>query len=216
LETLILRRGSTLSTQAGTGNGQGNGGNISVEAGFVITRLFEDSDIVAKATRGRGGNIDITTFGLYGIEQRRAISHNGTNDIDASSEFGISGTTAVNLSIDDSQQSLVELPQAILETSASVTQGCRATGNRFVITGRGGIPTVPTGALEMASSLVDLGENSAIADPATSLTQTFSAPESHQQQWVEASNWTTDEKGQVVLTAQPDQAGLSAVGHCTG
>jgi filamentous hemagglutinin family protein len=239
LETLILRRGSTLSTQAGTGNGQGNGGNISIDAGFVITGLFEDSDIVAKATRGRGGNIEITTFGLYGIEQRRAIAHNGTNDIDASSEFGVSGTTAVNLLVDDNRQSQVELPQQILETAANVTQGCQATGNRFVITGRGGLPSLPTGAVEMTSSLVDLGGDSLGGDslsleevnhsdrtpaentedivsrPTVYLGQNFSAPEP---QWTEASGWTTDEKGQIVLTTQlqPDRVRLSAVGHCVG
>ena len=140
LETLILRRGSTVSTRAGSNDAQGNGGNIFIDADFIVARPLEDSDIVAKATQGRGGNIEINTRGLYGIAQRRAIANNGTNDIDASSDFGISGTTAINRLGTETELELPALKERPLETSTTVSQRCDASGNRFVITTRGGRP----------------------------------------------------------------------------
>jgi filamentous hemagglutinin family protein len=159
LDTLILRQGSAISTRAGVGDGQGNGGNISIDADFIVTALLEDSDITAKASRGRGGNIDITTRGLYGIEERRAIAHNGTNDIDASSELGISGTTRIEQPLAEADTSgVLEVHQPI-ELSAAINQSCNTIGNRFVFTGRGGLPTQPSSLWEASVPLMDLGIN---------------------------------------------------------
>ncbi|MEL6814355.1 MAG: filamentous hemagglutinin N-terminal domain-containing protein [Cyanobacteria bacterium J06598_3] len=157
LETLVLRRGSAISTQAGTGDGNGNGGNITIDANFVVTNPLENSDIIAKATQGRGGNIEIDTLALYGIEERRASAGNDTNDIDASSDFGVSGTIAINRLIEDTDQGLVSLSDSALETTSAVSQGCGANGNRLVITRRGGLPTHPNEPTEALSPLVDLG-----------------------------------------------------------
>ncbi len=157
LATLVLRRGSIISAQAGTGNGMGNGGNIAIESGFVVATPLEDSDIIARAAQGQGGNITIETRGLYGIAERRAIAGNRTNDIDASSDFGISGTIAVVQPNTDVNQGMTELPRQVLEEDAAVVQSCQAKNNRFVITGRGGLPAAPTEATEMTAPLVDLG-----------------------------------------------------------
>ncbi len=226
LETLVLRRGSTVSTQAGTGDGQGNGGNIFIDADFVVTGLLEDADIVAKATQGHGGNIEINTRGLYGIERRRAIARNGTNDIDASSEFGISGTTAVNQLVVEADSGWLTLAEQPLETTASVTSQCAATGNRFVVTARGGIPLRPSEGVERGSSLVDLGENDGeiVLSERERLIET-DAEKRHEPLLepplaaVEAIGWTLNERNQVVLTAQIQPNGvlpMQVAATCTG
>ncbi|NJM97516.1 MAG: filamentous hemagglutinin N-terminal domain-containing protein [Phormidesmis sp. RL_2_1] len=207
LETLILRRGSGISTRAGTGNGQGNGGNIDIVANFVVTRPFENSDIIATATRGRGGNIKIDTRGLYGISERRAIANNRTNDIDATSDFGVSGTIAVNNLVVEAEQQLVSLPSQTLTTTALIREGCAATGNRFVVTGPGGLPTHPTDAVDINAPLVDLGRSYASHALGRNLTAEAALDSTitalQQQPWIEANTVTTDRNNRVVLVAQP-------------
>ncbi|MGB7247990.1 MAG: hypothetical protein WBC73_03545, partial [Phormidesmis sp.] len=198
--------------------GEGNGGNINIDSDFVVTNPFEDSDIIAKATQGRGGNIEIDTFGLYGIAERRAIANNGTNDIDASSDFGVSGTLALNQLIEESGQGVVALSEQALETSAAVAQGCQANGNRLIFSRRGGLPLAPTSAAEINPSLVDLGrsypadspsalnhsgEAATEAPPETISEAASEIKDVSESSWVEASGWTTDEDNQVVLTAPP-------------
>jgi filamentous hemagglutinin family protein len=222
VETLVLRRGSTVSTRAGVGDGLGNGGNIFIDADFIVTGLLEDADIVAKATQGRGGNIEINTQGLYGIERRRAIARNGTNDIDASSEFGISGTTAINQLVVEAPPSWLTLAQQTLEATSSVSSQCDATGNRFVVTARGGIPIRPSEGAESSASLVDLGEetggiapvqNASLAERSLAENRKEIREEGEEENqrsehpvaWIEASGWRTNENHQVVLTAPSQQ-----------
>ncbi len=45
-----------------------DGGNIPLDAGFIVAVPEEDSDITANAFTGLGGNINITAQGVYGIE----------------------------------------------------------------------------------------------------------------------------------------------------
>ena len=230
-ETLILREGSLVSARAGTGSGRGDGGNISIDADFIVTNPLEDADIIAKATQGRGGNIAIGARGLYGIAERTAIAGNQTNDIDASSEFGISGTIAIDQLIATSAQSLVTISERVLEADAAVTQGCQTTGNHLRVTGRGGMPTVPSGEIEVANTLVDLGEryisgnnsgrqDSSPADVDAGLDVvveanlesvlvtdrgrevTQEALRAEPFRWREAKNWQVNEQNQVVLTAE--------------
>ncbi len=225
LETLLLRRGSVISTQAGISDGQGDGGNIFINADFVVTRLLEDSDIVAKAAQGRGGNITIDTRGLYGIRQRRAIANNRTNDIDASSEFGISGTIEINQLAAAADLEGAILAERPLETATVVSKRCDATGNRFVVTGRGGVPASPNSSVEIHSFLDDLGESLegdtvAIDSEETAFEETVSetiasVKDGH---WAEATGWGTDANGQVTLFSarSQDSAVSHMAGHCTG
>lgn len=205
LKTLVLRRGSTISTSAATGDELGDGGNISIDADFVVALPLEDSDIIANSTQGRGGNIDISTLGLYGIAPRRALSGNGTSDIDASSEFGISGTTAVNRTVTTPALSETALATQTLNVSTAVTQRCGASGNRFVVSARGGIPLTPTDAMEAHSVMVDLGAEG-VDDNDVNLSageRLFVSPDvTGDRTLAEANGWQTDADGQVVLMAQ--------------
>ena len=197
-QTLVMRRGSRISTRAGAGDGIGNSGNIYIDANFVVTQPFEDSDIVSTATQGQGGNIEIVTRGLYGIAERQAIANNKTNDIDASSEFGISGTTEINQLISESEGELIALTGRPLEGATTVGQRCGASGSRFEITGRGGIPLRPADAIEVAIALVDLGDHNPTPE---TIEQALNFERLGPAQ-IEADGWTTNANGEVVLTAQ--------------
>ena len=66
-DLLALQRGSAITTNA---TGESTGGNISLVSPFIVG--FDNSDIVANAVEGDGGNIAITTQGLYGLEFRES------------------------------------------------------------------------------------------------------------------------------------------------
>ncbi|MBW4573244.1 MAG: filamentous hemagglutinin N-terminal domain-containing protein [Tolypothrix carrinoi HA7290-LM1] len=143
---LLMQNNSRISAQA---NGTATGGNITINAqnGFVIAPFGQDSDIIASASGGRGGNITINTQGLFGFFVRRAIPGNGTNDIDASSEFNNPGTVDINTLDIDPQRGLLQLPTNVVEVSRLVASNCGAiagkNGSSFTYTGRGGLPISP-------------------------------------------------------------------------
>ena len=235
LETLLMRGGSEISARADTGDGIGNGGNIDIVADFIVAEPQTDNDIIASAARGRGGNIAIDTQGLYGIAERQAVPGNGTNDIDASSDFGVSGLIVVNQLTPSADQRLVVLSSRPLESADLVTQGCAATGDRFIVTGRGGLPAAPTDVAEISAPLVDLGDRYAVGSylpeqDSSSVRPQLSATGSSvtgrpaamtglaASPWVEARGWTRNQDNQVVLTASLRQETLSSqsVAACTG
>lgn len=228
-QSLILRRGSLISTRAGTGDGTGDGGNITIGADFVVTNPLENSDIVAKATEGRGGNITIDALGLYGIAERRAIASNQTNDIDASSEFGVSGTIAINQLLPESAQPLLDASDRTIEVDTAVSQGCQTVGNRLVFTGSGGMPILPTDVANISPTLVDLGESFSLLNAAEmSSVSTMVEREQHQPVEAvlsnessvvsEANGWQRDENNQVVLMVRSpqEQLTLQANAMCVG
>lgn len=149
---LVLRRGSLISTEAGRAEGAGNGGDIFIDAGFVVGVSQENSDIVANAFEGSGGNIAITTQGIFGLEYRPERTE--LSDITASSRFGVDGTVVVNTPGIDPVRGLVELPSGVVDASDQIGQVCptgpaAAEGlGRFVVTGRGGLPPSPFEALD--------------------------------------------------------------------
>lgn len=137
-QSLILRHGSVVSATAGEG---GDGGNITVKA--PIIGGFENSDIIANAVRGRGGNIQITTEGIFGLKFRSQLTPE--NDITASSDFGINGTVQVNNVGVDPNSGLIQLPADIIDPTQQIAATCAANqGSSFVVTGRGGVPINPT------------------------------------------------------------------------
>lgn len=54
----------------------------------------ENSNIFANAFTGNGGNVNITTNGIYGLEFRPQLT--SLSDIAASSQFGVQGNVTVN------------------------------------------------------------------------------------------------------------------------
>ncbi|MBE9205565.1 S-layer family protein [Nostoc sp. LEGE 06077] len=144
---LFLRRGSTISTTAGTNASGGDGGNIKINIpnGFIVAIPSENTDITANAFTGSGGRIDITAQNLFGI-QRRPFN-TPTSDITASSQFGINGVININTPDVDPERGVVVLSTAIIDPSQLIEQSCAAVnssqGSQLTVTGRGGLPVNP-------------------------------------------------------------------------
>jgi len=142
---LLLRRGSFISSTAGTNQAGGDGGNITFNGNFIVAVPRENSNISANAFTGRGGNIRITTQGLFGIEPRTTTT-TGLSSITASSQFGISGTITLNTPNVDPSRGTAALPTGVIDTNALIASSCvarRSRQGRFVITGTGGLAPQP-------------------------------------------------------------------------
>ncbi|MGH2414315.1 MAG: S-layer family protein, partial [Microcystaceae cyanobacterium] len=206
-DLLLMRHNSKISTTAGTASAGGNGGNIKINTGFLIAVPNENSDITANAFEGRGGNIQITTQGIFGIQLRERQT--SLSDITASSDFGVNGIVEINTPDIDPSRGLVELPEKTVDVAGLVAQGCPADvgprASKFVITGRGGLPENPSQPLSGDAVQVDLVEPAPVgsrgANPAPGAEDRTNAKSSVPTTIVEAQGWAMNDKGQVILTA---------------
>ena len=213
---LLLDNQALISATAGTNSGAGNGGNIDIDTAYLVAIPFSDSDIVANAFLGQGGNIQISALGIFQIAPGTAIPGNGANDIDASSDFGTDGTVTIDQPNVDPSRGLNSAPPAFVDGSQLVAQGCLTQGsialNRLILTGRGGIALDPGSVPSASSPFVDLGvatTASAGANEAVSsgmaATLPQSAPAALPTEVIEAQGWVTDDQGEVTLVAAAPQ-----------
>jgi filamentous hemagglutinin family protein len=204
-DLVLLQNGSKITTTSGTANAGGNGGNIDINAHFIVAVLNEDSDITANAFSGRGGNITITTQGIFGIAFRPRLTP--LSDITASSEFGISGIVTINAPDIDPTKGTVALPTTL--SMPPLVQGCYAPNSqnsRFVITGRGGIRANPISPLTADTIWQDLE-----APPEQGVVKQRRAAETHSApsspapppEIIEAQGWQVLPDGTILLTTQP-------------
>ncbi|MBV6622426.1 MAG: filamentous hemagglutinin N-terminal domain-containing protein [Rivularia sp. (in: Bacteria)] len=143
-DLLLLRNRSEISTTAGEEKFGGDGGNIKINIpdGFIVAFPNENSDITANAFSGNGGNVDITAFGIFGIEFRDKLT--AFSDITASSELGFDGNVNIETPGIEPNPETVELPEDVRSTE--VAQGCQASGEAavaFFDIGRGGLEQQP-------------------------------------------------------------------------
>ncbi|WP_414581477.1 filamentous hemagglutinin N-terminal domain-containing protein [Scytonema sp. PCC 10023] len=214
---LLLRRGSQISTSAGTQEAGGNGGNITINApnGFIVAVPNENSDITANAFSGTGGKITIKATDIFGIaplsrQEIERLRREGlnpsqlpTNDITAISQTNpsLSGTIEINTPDIDPNTRLINLPTVPVDTE--VAQGCNSPNyaqSSFIITGRGGLPPNPKDILTPDAVEVDwvtLNPNTNNRKSPSVSTRTKPTPEPI----VEATGWVFNAKGEVVLTA---------------
>jgi large exoprotein involved in heme utilization and adhesion len=210
-DLLLLRRRSEISTTAGTARAGGDGGNITINAGFVVAVPSENSDITANAFEGRGGNVTITTQAIYGLEFRPRLTP--LSDITASSEFGVNGTVQINTPGIDPSQGLTELPTDLVDAAGLIDRSCAPGGgtaqnSSFTVTGRGGLPPNPNETLGEEGLIEDLGSPAGVRDGARGIQQAaVSAPTSSPpNRLVEAQGWIIGSDGKVILTAQAPTA----------
>ncbi len=182
-----------------------NGGNITINnsEGFAIGLKFENSDISANATIGNGGNIDITTQNIFGLEFRdRKTSY---SDITASSKFGVNGHVTVNQLNVNPASGLIELPSTLVETG-KIKAGCAASaGNNFVISGRGGLPQSPNDLFNGNTTLVDLIDLVPTDSAAPSNIKNDLSDvnvDNQKKQIIEATGWVVDADGNIHFVAQ--------------
>ncbi|HEY9850739.1 MAG TPA: filamentous hemagglutinin N-terminal domain-containing protein [Leptolyngbyaceae cyanobacterium] len=204
-DLLILRNNSNISSTAGQAGAGGDGGNITINSPFIVTFPTENSDITAQAYEGKGGNINLTVQSIFGLQVADEIS-DITNDISASSRLGIDGTVDINTPDIDPSQGLIELLSNLTDPANQIVAGCPAEGgNRFVVTGRGGLPEDPRQALRGQVVMQDLRnrtesnigrirdrENFAIANP--------------KQPIIEAQGWILNPQGKVELVDNISQS----------
>ncbi len=204
-DLLMLRHNSLISTNAGNA---GNGGDIKINAGFVIGVTGENSDITANAFKGRGGSIDITTQGLFGLQFRPQITPE--SDITASSDFGINGNVQVNTIGVDPNSGLVTLPVEPIDPSQKIATGCGSAQNSsFIVTGRGGTASDPSQIVTSARTWSDLRAMTGTEPRSTVVVQPNA---------IEATALQTNSQGQTELIAMEGMASIkpnSKMATCT-
>lgn len=161
---LTLRRGSSISTNA---TGSAIGGNIVINTDFLLAVKQENSDITANAVSNFGGQVTITTQGIFGITPGAHLTP--LSDITASSDLGpqFSGSVEIRTPNLNPVQGLVSVP-ALGDVPQMVATCDRSISNRFVMSGRGGLPEDASQPLLGQATWQDLrfaenfAENSAI------------------------------------------------------
>ncbi|TVQ47729.1 MAG: filamentous hemagglutinin N-terminal domain-containing protein [Gloeocapsa sp. DLM2.Bin57] len=183
--TLSLEQNSTISTQAGTENtAGGDGGNINISNQFLF--VFDNSTINANAFAGNGGNITINA---------EAIFLNSSDSITASSQLGVDGI--IEIKSLDLKRNLALIANLQPQNPAEqITPGCgENTGNNFVVTGKGGLPTKPDQVLtsqQIWRDRRDLSE-SVVIIPTTTETPAI----------IQANHWRQQSDGTIILTHNP-------------
>lgn len=208
-EFILLRRGATISTTAGTIGAGGNGGNITIASPFVVAVLGENSDISANAFTGRGGNIAIAAQGIYGLKFQPKLTP--FSDITASSQFGVSGNVTLNTPDVDPSKSLSQLSTVLVEPTDQIAVGCAPTGiingtrnqSRFVVTGPGGVPATPEQDFGGDRPLVDLTQ---IPTEATQAAAQPQPPVQPLPPLIEAQGWIKTPDGTITLVANAQNA----------
>ncbi|MFM7425305.1 MAG: filamentous hemagglutinin N-terminal domain-containing protein [Elainella sp.] len=213
-DQVLMRQQGQITAEAG---GTGNGGNVAIESPLIVAT--GNSDIIANAERGRGGTIQIAAQGILGSAVQPSLTP--TSDITASSELGAEFSGTVDLRTPEVKpgQGIVELPETVIDPSTQISTACRAaTNNRFVVTGRGGIPTDPNRELNQGSSWADLRDLNQFRQRSTQLPQRQTHPEAvsqpapRQNPLIEASGWRLNASGQreLVATAAISQPAFQA------
>ncbi|BAY12571.1 two-partner secretion domain-containing protein [Calothrix sp. NIES-2098] len=201
-DILLMRNGSKITTDSTGGNG--NGGDININTNLLAGA--ENSDITANAIQGRGGNVQVTTQGIFGIEFRPELTPE--SDITASSQFGLNGVVEIKTLAVDPSKGLAVLPVQPDNASTLITQGCGQYNpeeySRFVVAGRGGLPQNPEVALGSDTILEDIQtvpiSTSSDRSKISVTSATLQSPTSDE--IVEAQGLVVNPQGEVVLTAQ--------------
>jgi len=186
--SLQLRGGSRITAEAG---GSGDGGNLTVSAETIA--LLRNSNIDANAFEGNGGNIAITTNGLF--------SSPGSA-ITASSQLGVDGIVKIEQFGANLGEIIADFAGDRLDASALVTVSCEDYQNsEFIVTGRGGLPPNPTQPLTINTPLIEW------ASPQESLSAQYKPQTEYLREntnsppLVEATGWIVDGRGKIILVA---------------
>ncbi|MBE9228952.1 filamentous hemagglutinin N-terminal domain-containing protein [Phormidium sp. LEGE 05292] len=194
---IILRRGSQITTNATGSNITGS--NITINTD-VLTAL-ENSDISANSQDFRGGNVQINASGIFGTQFRNA--NTPLSDITATgANSQLNGIVQINTPDVDPAAGLVELTADVVDTTRLIATGCPANrGNSFTVTGRGGLPALPSEPLRPNNTVsVDWVTGNSQEQRTISSTTNYPPPTTKKNpEIVEATSWVRNNQGQVVL-----------------
>ncbi|PZV17617.1 MAG: hypothetical protein DCF22_03110 [Leptolyngbya sp.] len=209
-DLLVLRRNSLISTTAGTAQRGGNGGNITIYIpdGFIVAVRSENSDIAANAFTGNGGQVNITAYGIFGIQPRPKLTP--FSDITASSQFGINGTILLSTPNVDPSRGLVAFPGNLVDPARQIAQTCvpqgAARANSFTITGRAGLPASPDEPLQSQEGLADWVIVQDESSPFRGNGKTQSSLPLQVPSLIEAQGWVQEADGTIALIAHAPNA----------
>jgi large exoprotein involved in heme utilization and adhesion len=128
--------------------GVGDGGNIAIDSQLIV---LDNSQILARAVQGHGGNINITgDVFLVNSGGRAPVSLAGI--VDASSELSTPGTINIEATFTNVTGSVTLLPSTPLEATELLRASCAARfaggkASSLVLGGRDGLPLQPGGLL---------------------------------------------------------------------
>ncbi|MBW4599076.1 MAG: filamentous hemagglutinin N-terminal domain-containing protein [Calothrix sp. FI2-JRJ7] len=201
---LLLRRGSSITTNASGDNITGGNININAKNGFIVAVEKENSDIRADSLNFRGGKISIDAAGIFGI-QRREEPNPQTSDITVKGATPqLSGTLQINDPDVDPRRGLVPLKIDIVDIARLVDDNVcvRTAKSSFTYTGRGGLPTSPDNALDNNAVWEDWRLTGVQRETQEIRNQKRDNNSSYPTQIVEAQSWIM-ENGEVTLTVKP-------------
>jgi filamentous hemagglutinin family protein len=214
LDALSMRNRSSISTTAGTAQAGGNGGNINISAGAIVAPSKENSDITANAFTGQGGNVQISTDAIFGIEARSQQTLE--SDITATSQRGVQGSIAIAQPNVQRTQGTIELPSSILDASNQIAQVCPrdpelAKAGKFTVSGTGSLPPNPINPLTSNSTpsplatLESTPSNHSIAN---------TTPKATSPPIIEAQSWIKTRDGKVILVAHTPETTPPVIASC--
>ena len=116
-------------------DGTGGGGSVSIDPQYVI---LLNSQILAQAVQGPGGNISITTNFLL---------PDANSVISASSQFGVNGTITIQSTNAPASGKIQPLGKSPLQATSLLNQRCASLAggefSSFTVAGRDSMPTEP-------------------------------------------------------------------------
>ena len=166
-KNIFFRNNSNIKTTLSTTTG--SGGDINLSANAIVA--LEDSDILAFATEGSGGNITFNTRvflsnPLYRLTSQTADREtlealDGNNRVDINASGGVSaGTISGVLDANFLQDSLSELAENPIDSEALIASSCVVRSNQtngtFFITGQSNLSYRPGDAISSQYSAVEV------------------------------------------------------------
>ncbi|MBN3940733.1 S-layer family protein [Nostoc sp. NMS9] len=182
---------------------------MDINSGFIVAVPQENSDITANAFAGNGGNINITSQGIFGLLFSDELTPN--SDITASSQLGINGTININTPDVDPSRGLTQLPSVPTDPANQIVAGCPSNEEaNFVISGRGGLPEDPR---QMLRGQIVLQDMRVVADFPNKFSGQISnrkVPDiKAQPPLLEATGWMINQQGQVELVVNTNPVKVS-------
>jgi len=158
---------STIS--ASVLDGTGGGGSVDIDPQFVI---LQNSQILANAVQGPGGNIFITT---------NLLLPDANSVISASSQFGVNGTVTIQSPNSPASGKIQPLGKTPLLATSLLNQRCASLAggefSSFTVAGRDSLPTEPGSWL--ASPLATLNAGIALGAKAEGGKAEGEKPDTH-------------------------------------
>lgn len=171
--------------------GFGNGGNLDINAGVIV--LFNNSQASADALQASGGNIRITTQGLFTSKD---------SNITASSLLGVDGTIDINSPNIDFTKATLDLAirPEVEQVKTSCNIGPGGTASEFTRPGSGGIASNPSNP----------GEYSVTANSQTepqAQQEYYLDPETGKpEKYPNVVGWKSNPDGTIAMTSDPSEA----------